>query len=297
MGSQELPEVGDRDRVEVAVGDEYVIHLPDGLLCELYRVPGAELLGLLDEYGRGLQPPGLDGIADVVGPVADDDHDPRRLGRAHHLEGVPQEWASADRMEDLRDTRLQTLALARGEHHGGERSGGAFGGCAHVGPSRLVVSRGQREDRSHGPIRPRHVEPRGSCVCRRVPGGGKSKLTTHPDPHVKVPVQTRSELDKLRIVCRELRGLPAAYQRLPGLLGAAQPVTTCAVRPHRGPCLRAQDAATVRRSEQGRQLKLRTGGSRSSACCSHPWRAIPGPTGGRCAGRGGRVGGRSTRRG
>jgi hypothetical protein len=50
---------------------------------------------------------------------------------------------------------------------------------------------------------------------------------------------SRSELDKLRIVWRELRGLPAAYQRLP------------VSWPAHGPCLRAQDAATLRRSELG----------------------------------------------
>ncbi len=127
MRGQQLPEIGIRDRVEVSVGDEHVVRPADRLFGELDRVARAELLGLLDEHGRRLQPPGRDRIADVVGPVADDDHDARRPGGPHHLEGVPQERPSADRMQDLRGARLQALTLARGEHHGGERSGGSLG--------------------------------------------------------------------------------------------------------------------------------------------------------------------------
>ena len=92
-----------------------------------------------------------------------------------------------------------------------------------------------------------------------VPGGGKGELTTHADPHVKVPVQTRSELDKLWIVCGELRGIPAAYQRFPVSWDRPAGDDLGCTTPPMDRASGLPDAATVRRPEQGRQLELRTG--------------------------------------
>ena len=174
---QELLQVGAGDGIEIAVRDEDVVHLAHGLLCELDRVAGTELLRLLDEDRGRLQPPGSHGVTNVIGAVTDDHDDAFGFRRAHRLQDVPQERASADRMEHLRSARLQSFALARGEHHGGERCE-----CAWVSwprPSfRPRRSSGAGEDRGHGPIRPRGCS--GGRSRTSIPGSKGPCLAVRP---------------------------------------------------------------------------------------------------------------------
>ena len=169
MGGQELLQVGGGDRVEVAVGDKDIVRLAHCLLGELHSVTGAELLGLLDENGGGLQPPGLHGISDVVGAVTDHHDDPLRFRRAHRLKDVPEERAPAQGVQDLGDPRLQSFAFPRGEHHGGERSGCALGCGAHVRPSGLIVHWGHRGRRAHAS----HMAATGAAELQPDPGGSR----------------------------------------------------------------------------------------------------------------------------
>jgi hypothetical protein len=106
--------------------------------CGLERVPGAELLELLDpgDVGRVRE-----GGAHVGGGVADDGEDPRTARRARRVERPGQQRPSARLVQDLGPLRLHARALARGEHHRDARHGSGdsargFGRRAHGGPDR-----------------------------------------------------------------------------------------------------------------------------------------------------------------
>ena len=91
-------------------------------------MPGSTLLGL----NRGGM--GLDGRADVVGPVTYHDHDAFGLERAHGRQQVLDHRSAGDGVQDLWQVRLHARAQACGEDNGGN---GGVGRCS-LGHNRSV---------------------------------------------------------------------------------------------------------------------------------------------------------------
>ena len=125
--AQELADARRGDRVVVAADHEDLLGATDRLLGREHRVACPERLPLVDERHRHAQAPRPDLLANLVGPVRDDEHQPVRTGCQRVLDRVPEERTTAQRVQHLRRRRLQSFALAGREDDRGQRSAASTG--------------------------------------------------------------------------------------------------------------------------------------------------------------------------
>jgi hypothetical protein len=116
LGPQERGVAGDDDDVALVVAVVGEDGEPDG-----NGVARPPLDPLLHELERHLGLP-LQGLDDLLRPVADDHDDPLQVQLRQGLDDVEQHRPTAQRVQHLRHGRLHPRALTGGEYDGGQRS-------------------------------------------------------------------------------------------------------------------------------------------------------------------------------
>ena len=122
LGSQQRGIAGQDQDVTVVI----VVGQPDQ--SDQRRVAGPALHPLLDEVHRDVAHVLEHGLGHPVALVAHDDRHPRGVGAGERVDHVHQHGSSAQPVQRLGARRLHPAALARGEHHRGERRGRSGGG-------------------------------------------------------------------------------------------------------------------------------------------------------------------------
>ena len=113
LGPQQGDVAGDDDQVVLEVGV-----VGEGGEGDADRVAGAALDGLLDELDRHVADELLlERLGDVLGGVADDDHDPLQREQLERVEHVQEHGPSAERVEHFGRGRPHAGAFTRRQHH------------------------------------------------------------------------------------------------------------------------------------------------------------------------------------